>query len=629
MSGPTSDAERERLDELHRYAILDTPPEKAFDELTALASALCETPIALVSLTDQGRQWFKSRIGLSATEIPRDRAFCADAIKGHGPLVVENTLTDPRFADHPLVIGELGIRFYAGAVLRNPRNFALGTLCVLDRVPRHLSAPQLQMLELLARQVSQQLELRRVNRELADSEVRYASILDRVGDALFCVGTSGQLTYASSAWASLMGSTLSSAVGTPLIDHFNGADQIAIKRLLKQARAGKTGTIEVQQRRADGLLTWIQVVSTAADPARYEGTVIGRLTDITRSKELEQQLGLDTERRRRLTTLFEKTQRAAHIGGWELDLVSSELSWTDETYRIHGFTPGEFSPTVSSAIDFYTPASRPKIQAAVEAAIATGFPYDLELELLSADGGYRWIRASGHREDMGGVPCRLYGTFQDITERRALEQAVLTAANQERERFGYELHEGIGQELTGAALLLRALTVRMATLDRSLMQDLQYATEIVNHSLESCRALAHQVTPTSPTRGGIEHAIRRLAERTQKVSGIEVRTVMRLDPSITVDPVTSDNLYLIAQEALMNAVKHSAARSIRLELNVAPTAIGLQVSDDGSGIEWVRGDSANGMGIQIMHHHARLINARLEIVSGPTKGTSVNCSIAN
>ena len=154
--------ETARLEALRAYEILDTVPEEAFDELTRLAAHICETPIVLMSLVDGDRQWFKSRVGLDAESTPREESFCAHAILDqHRLLTVPDATLDPRFADNPLVTGDFHLRFYAGAPLVSPTGQPLGALCVIDRVPRELSAVQRDALEIIGRQIMTQMEARR------------------------------------------------------------------------------------------------------------------------------------------------------------------------------------------------------------------------------------------------------------------------------------------------------------------------------------------------------------------------------------------------------------------------------------------------------------------------------------
>ena len=153
--------EEKRLTELRGYQILDTLPEPSYDDISLLAAEICGTPIAAVSLIDADRQWFKSKVGLEASELPRDMAFCAHTILTRDVLVVNDTRSDERFADSPLVTAEPWIRFYAGAPLVTPSGEALGSLCVVDRVERTLSEAQTSALRALSRQVMVQLELRR------------------------------------------------------------------------------------------------------------------------------------------------------------------------------------------------------------------------------------------------------------------------------------------------------------------------------------------------------------------------------------------------------------------------------------------------------------------------------------
>jgi hypothetical protein len=168
MTAPIPQNETKRLKVLWQYEVLDTVPEEVFDELTELAARICEAPIALISLVDEKRQWFKSKVGVTVGETSRDVSFCAYAIAQTDLFIVPDATQDKRFADNPLVTSEPKIRFYAGAPLITPDGHALGTLCVIDKVPRELRLEQQEALRILARHVVSQLELRRRSRELVD-----------------------------------------------------------------------------------------------------------------------------------------------------------------------------------------------------------------------------------------------------------------------------------------------------------------------------------------------------------------------------------------------------------------------------------------------------------------------------
>jgi GAF domain-containing protein len=176
-------SEKKRLAVLWQYEVLDTVPEAVFDDLTELAARICDAPIALISLVDEHRQWFKSRVGVSVSETTRDVSFCAHAIRQDGLFIVPDASKDRRFAQNPLVIAEPRIRFYAGAPLITPDGHALGTLCVIDKVPRQLRTEQQQALRVLARLVMTQLELRRHSRELGEARQARETVADQLESA--------------------------------------------------------------------------------------------------------------------------------------------------------------------------------------------------------------------------------------------------------------------------------------------------------------------------------------------------------------------------------------------------------------------------------------------------------------
>ncbi len=160
MSSPLPSADEIRVAALREYQIMDTPPEQAFDDISRLTSYICGTPIATVTLLDMERQWFKSKIGLTASETPISESVCASAIRQKNLFLIPDLEKDERFSHYACVIGDPHLRFYAGAPLITPEGVPLGTLCAIDRVPRDLTAEQKDALMALARQVMMALELR-------------------------------------------------------------------------------------------------------------------------------------------------------------------------------------------------------------------------------------------------------------------------------------------------------------------------------------------------------------------------------------------------------------------------------------------------------------------------------------
>jgi PAS domain S-box-containing protein len=297
------EGERDRLAALERYQLLDSAFEPAFDEITQLAAQLCATPIALITLVNQHRVWLKSRHGLALQETRRDAFFCSHAIGQRAPLIVEEALHDARFAAHPLVVGVPGLRAYAGAPLITSDGHALGTLCVLDTVPRPFTPEQVHSLGILARQVVAQIE-RHHNLsvvavktvELRQAEAKYRDIFENVVEGIFQTTPAGQYLAANQMLARIYGYDSPEELILSLQDISRQLYAAPNRReefvRLMQER-GTISAFESEVRRRDGRLIWISenvraVKDSTGHLLYYEGTV----EEITARKHQEQMLSL-------------------------------------------------------------------------------------------------------------------------------------------------------------------------------------------------------------------------------------------------------------------------------------------------------------------------------------------------
>lgn len=281
--------EGERLAALRAFNILDTPAEQAFDDITLLASHVCDAPIALITLIDEKRQWFKSRIGFDIVESPRDISFCAHTIlRTADVLVVRDTLEDPRFCDNPFVVAPPHIRFYAGAPLVTAGGLPLGTLCVMDRTPRELTPNQVSALRALRRDVVAELELRKAASDLRESELRYRTVFDNAMDVIFSLSLDGTITAVNPAFERESGWRAQDWIGQHIIHLLHPSEVRRALRLLGDVRMNRIPpTQEFRIRVKDGSYSTAEFRTT---PLLQDGTVAGFLgiaRNITERKKAE------------------------------------------------------------------------------------------------------------------------------------------------------------------------------------------------------------------------------------------------------------------------------------------------------------------------------------------------------
>lgn len=276
---PIPKNEVSRLDALAQYTILDTLPEEEFDRLTQLASIICGVPIALITLIDKDRQWFKSKIGLDTPETPRDISFCQYTINGESLFEIEDATKDERFLSTPLVTDQPNIRFYAGYPLIDPDGYALGSLCVMDREARKLTADQRRALTLLANEVVSQIVSRKKNAEKHKLE----KMFDLSIDLICVVGSDGYFKKMNPAFTLTLGWTIDELLAKPIIDFVHPDDVTITSNELKKLTTGEK-TINFENRYITKNGDYLSI-NWQANPAEITGEIYAIGRDVTEQKK--------------------------------------------------------------------------------------------------------------------------------------------------------------------------------------------------------------------------------------------------------------------------------------------------------------------------------------------------------
>ena len=364
---PIPTNESARLSALARYRILDTAPEQVFDDIARLASVVCGTPMALVSLVDKHRRWTKAAVGIAAREVPRECSFCAHAInKPDEVMVVPDTTRDERFSANPMVRDEPHLRFYAGAPLVTPDGFALGTLCVVDRRKRELTPVQQDALRVLANQVMMLLEQRRILSDLA-LRLETAQRLTHAGDWLYDIVNKRH--YWSDEIFRILGVSREAFQPT-LISALACVHRDDRKRVHQFEYALRTSKVplEIEHRivRPDGLIRHLRTHAevtrdSEGNPVRMTGTV----QDIT-EYQLAQTALHESEQRYKLVS------RATSDVLWDWDLAANTIWRSDGFKTVFGFSTDEIEPVLEWWSKRLHPDDRDRVVTGLRSAVASG-----------------------------------------------------------------------------------------------------------------------------------------------------------------------------------------------------------------------------------------------------------------
>ncbi|WP_143961531.1 response regulator [Litoribacter populi] len=527
--------ETERLEMLKSYEVLDAHSETEFDRLIKIASLTCQTPMAVISLIGEDKQIFRSKIGIDITETGSENIFCLENIKHQEMVIIEDASQDERFQDNPLVTDGPQIRFYAGVPLLAPKGHVLGTLSVMDKIPRTLEDHQIEALKLLAKQVITAILDNNKRKQLLQYEALFKSsldimaIVDKDGKNKIInqayMGITGwdeekiknegstivhpdDLPRAYEEWEKIqrgkktinyLQRTLTKsgeyktlqwhansdpetgdimAVGRDvtedlknkaevkqqkdflnsivegMLEGFAMADRSGKKVRVNKALCKMTGFTEkellgqtppysywpkdmqkknsffftkaikgeldenvfelIYQKKNGERFPVLVNTSVIQDPSTGEKFVFATVQNISATKRTEQKL-LVTQK------MMEQTNRVAHVGGWDVDIESDTMYWSDITREIHE-VPDDFQVTLEGGLNFYRAGrSQEIIQENWMKAQEEGIPFDLELEIVTYKGKTKWIRTKCQCEMQDGKVTRIYGTFQDITSKKKSE----------------------------------------------------------------------------------------------------------------------------------------------------------------------------------------------------------------
>ncbi len=467
MEIPLPPNESARLEALKAYAILDTPAEPAFDDLVQLAARVCETPMAVISLVDSHRQWFKARLGIQASETDRKSSFCAHGIaQPHDLFIVPDARLDSRFAQLPLVQEEPHVRFYTGARLADPDGHVLGMLCVMDHVPRQLDDRQKAGLQILARQVVAQLELHRElaehqesrrllensQRELRESEALYHSLVEHMPLFILRKDQQGRFTFANQRFCDAMHFSPGELPGKTDFDLV--PKELALKFRANDQRVLATGEViesveEVAPAGAE--ITHVQIVTAPLFDrhGKIDGVqVFSR--DVTEQYRLELQLRnahdeLENRVRKRTAELqdaidsllnaerqssewknrYDLIVASSGMAVYDIDRLTGEVFWGSGAERVLGFEPAAMNHTRNDWLALVHPQDRPAVMHSLEAATINGLSFDVQYRLRHGRSDYRWIQDRGFVvPDEEGRCIRVVGMMQDVTQRKLAEDTM-------------------------------------------------------------------------------------------------------------------------------------------------------------------------------------------------------------
>ena len=650
MKPPLPANEMLRLQALYDLSILDSPREKNFDDITAIASMICDVPMSIISLVDAERQWFKSSVGLEGTETARDVAFCAHAIlQPQQMTIVPDALLDKRFVDNPLVTGDPYIRFYAGAPLVTEDGAALGTLCVADYKPRDITPEQQQALMALARQVMQLFHLRSANHLLQRNAENLQSIITgaNVGTWEMNVQT-GEASF-NERWAQMLGYSLEEL--QPLnvstwssLTHKE--DLVRAQAMLQRHFQGQSEYYDCQFRMRHKLGYWVWIHAHGSVSKRtQEGAplmMFGTHVDVTALMESRRALEENEERfRSMLSNLPGAVYRCINDHQWSMQFLS------DEVEELTGYPAEDFIDNRRRSFsDITHPDDAKHVARVVRNAITEKREFTLEYRVQRASGQWCWLQEVGRGIfDEQGQLKYLDGFIWDITERKNMEQMKDEFVS----TVSHELRTPLTSISGALKLMVSGALGEMPEKSRTMLdiahKNSQRLTLLINDLLDMEKLLAGKMAFNLH-----KQSLRTLLEQTvyeNRAYGDQYQVSFQLAPvADTLQVMVDEQRFLqVMSNLLSNAAKFSSPGN-RVDIRTAAEDGNVRISvvDYGSGIplefqhrlfqKFSQADASDsrqkggtGLGLAITKELLENMNGKISVESQPGLGSCFTISL--
>lgn len=485
---PLPKNEEARLQKLEGFQILDTFAEVEFDDLARLASIIFNTPMSAVSLVDRYRAWFKAKIGIDVPEVSRDESFCSHVVYHGNLLVINDTLEDKRFFDHPLAVSCNKIRFYASAPLTTSDGYVLGSVCVADTQPREITEAQLQALNLLSRQVVNQIESRTTNQKLEESEEKYRVIGEAANEGIVMVNEHGRIIYANPALSRIFGFTqeelVNESVTLLMPERMRTLHEVGFMRFIA------TGRKE---------LDWdaVELVGLKKDQSEIElEASFGEFYGYGKSKKIIIGIIRDVTESKKEKALLEMSNRVLLAMAEGVDVLDEEgkiIFCNPANEKMFGYASGEMLQRSSMDMDAYSPEenlkNREKIRSLLEQdgiwqgdvlklkKDGTPFIVQKHITLLKTDGKIFWVQVK-----------------EDITEKRKtlnlIEEQRVRAISTARLAALGEMSAGIAHEINNPLAIINGLA--SITKDRVLSGPMD--SSVVAKAMDKIEATVMRIT---------------------------------------------------------------------------------------------------------------------------------------